>query len=175
LRDTNWKLIAELTGIAAIVASLLVLAMEVRQSRQVGRSDTATNLLQSMQQEKELIAANSDVWIKGCRGDELNDGERALFSQIVRAYIQRMYFVWLASQDSILGLSNNQPALIYAANFHRYPGFAAMALRQFEWLAPAADESNPDIQRFGEEVRSHLELLRESEPNPQFDPALCGL
>ena len=50
-----------------------------------------------------------------------------------------------------------------------------MALRQFEWLNLAEDQDNPDIQRFGEEIRLHLESLRETEPHPEFDPALCGL
>jgi hypothetical protein len=175
MKTTNWKTLAELIGITAIVASLLFLAMEIRQNRQVGRSDTGLTLLQSMHQERELVLANSDVWVRGCRGDELNEVERAQFAHLVRGYGQRIYFIWLTSQDSILGLSNTQPVNVFARNLHRYPGFAAMVRLQYEWFEGVDEDNNPDAQRFEELLSLRLARLRETEPNPEFDPALCGL
>ena len=177
MKTTNWRTVAELTGMAAIVASLIFLAMEVRQNHQVGRTETGLALLQSLQQGHEMVLANTDVWVRGCRGDELNDIDRAQFAMLVRGYVQRIYFVWLTSEDSILDLGSVTPADHFARTFHRYPGFSTMVLLQGEWLGHNDEQDIRPIDelRFRDDVTSRILKLRETEPNPEFDPALCGI
>jgi hypothetical protein len=171
----NLRTSVEALGLIAVVASLLFLAMEIRQSRQIGRSEASFGVVETVQQIRESILANTDVWIRGCRGDDLDDVERAQFAQLFRGYTQRTYFIWLASQDSILGLDGATPANLYAANYHRYPGFAAMAHLQSKWLNDERGQSEGDVQRFSDAVSSRIAALREIEPNPDFDAAFCGL
>lgn len=137
-------------GITAIVASLLLLAMEVRQNRQIGRSEISLALLQSPNQHHELISANADVWFSGCRGDEPNDTERTRFAKLFGSYSQRVYFARLNSQDSILGPRRVTPVDLDARTNHRYPGFAAMIRiqrqRKVQTCRPSTNGTEPRVR-----------------------------
>ncbi len=71
MKTTNWKDIAELIGIGAIVGSLIFVGFQMRQDKLIAeaqiyaeRDDTTVNLAQ-------LIGQNSDVWKKGLDGDDI--------------------------------------------------------------------------------------------------------
>ena len=58
----NWKVTAEFVGILAIVASLMFLALEVRQSRQIGSFEIAASQVEVQNQLRELLLAHAGTW-----------------------------------------------------------------------------------------------------------------
>ena len=64
MKSTNWKHIAELVGIAAIVASLVFVGLQMRQSREIAlsqsyqsRADMSVDMFMSIYGSPELLPA----------------------------------------------------------------------------------------------------------------------
>ena len=171
----DWKTIAESLGILAVVVSLIFLALEVRQNSQIGRAEIANTTIQTYSQIREPLLAQSDVWVRGCMGEELSDAERATFAHIFRVHTLYLYWFWVTSEDSILEFDRTHSVYAYAANYHRFPGFAAMSDSQAEWFKNIDSNSPENVNDFVNAVSERIVFLREIEPNPQFDPAFCAI
>ena len=83
MKNTNWKDIAELIGITAIVASLVFVGLQLKQSQDVVLSelDVAINAL-----DIELTATigdHADIWFRGNAGAELDGSELAYYSRLI--------------------------------------------------------------------------------------------
>ena len=92
-RPTNWKDIAELVGIAAIVASLIAVAVELRQSTQELQFATLDSTVGLYNNWRAKVIENDDVaeiWRKGMAGEELNPNQalrlRLLLSELMYAH-----------------------------------------------------------------------------------------
>ena len=171
----NWKATAEFVGILAIVASLMFLALEVRQSRQIGSFEIAASQVEVQNQLRELLLAHAGTWTRGCAGEELSESERSKYAQIFRGYTVSLYWGWVASKDSIVEIDKKYGVNAYAANYHRYPGFASMSDDQVEWFKNVGVESQESVRQFGEAIGRRIVELREIEPNPDFPLAFCGI
>jgi len=87
----NWRELAELVGILAIVASLVFVGLEMRQSREIaiGEGNLANAALQI--ERNNAIIGNSDVWVRGNTGVHLTEAEIVVFENLVRnAHIQAL-------------------------------------------------------------------------------------
>ncbi|MDX1507704.1 MAG: hypothetical protein R3358_05455 [Woeseiaceae bacterium] len=58
MKNTNWREIVEIVGVVSIVASVLLLAMEVRQANQIAGSELELNLQQGFMQMNHERASN---------------------------------------------------------------------------------------------------------------------
>ena len=171
----NWKVTAEFVGILAIVASLMFLALEVRQSRQIGSSEIAASNVETQNQWREMLLDHAEVWSRGCAGQELSESEKTKYAQLFRGYVVALYWGWVASKDSIVEIDKTYGVNAFAANYHRYPGFASMSNYQVEWFKNVEVESQESVREFGEAIGRRIVEMREIEPNPDFSPAFCGL
>ena len=171
----KWKEAVELIGMLAIVVSLVFLALEVRQSRQVGVSDFAANSIDVNNQIRELLLANTDIWTRGCSGEELSTPERAAYAQMFRAYVLNLYWGWSVGGDTLVEIDKYSSVNKYAANYHRYRGFASMSDDQQDWLKNTRVNTPEHAAEFSKAIGERIMELRSIEPNPDFDPALCGL
>jgi hypothetical protein len=61
LKQKNWRDIAELTGIVAIVASLVFVAIQVRQSNQIGRLEAMQSMASDWATVGLEMAGNGDL------------------------------------------------------------------------------------------------------------------
>ena len=89
----NWKDIAELIGIAAIVVSLIVVALELRQSTQQLQFATLDSTLGFYNDWRAKIIENEEVtelWRAGLAGEELTPNQstrfRMLLSELMYAH-----------------------------------------------------------------------------------------
>ena len=62
MKSNNWKDIAELVGISAIVASLVFVGMQMEQSQQLAFADSALAMSANRIEEGSLQADHIDVW-----------------------------------------------------------------------------------------------------------------
>ena len=85
MRNINWKTIAEFVGIAAIVASLIFVGMQLRQEQAIAIVDTYGSIVESNAAVLSLIADQPEVWEKGLLGEKLSTSDEIVFSGMVRA------------------------------------------------------------------------------------------
>ena len=173
----RWKDYAELIGIASIVASLVFVGIEVRQSSSAGQVDQVIGYGEMMLSVRSLLAEHADVWHKACAGDELTPAESTLAGQLFRAYTE---FMWVQGITSVVGdgdLEIRQSlAGRFAANVNRYPGFAALFRSNGDWgrLGEPGRTNLAAAAEFMDLVMARIAELREIEPSPSYDVTWCG-
>ena len=79
MKTTNWKDIAELIGIAALVASLVFVGLQLQQDREIAIAQLFADYDNTVLEWGGLISDNRDVWRRGLEGKELDSAERAAF------------------------------------------------------------------------------------------------
>jgi len=89
LKSTNWKDIAELIGIAAIVASLIFVGLQMRQEQQIAMSQVWSDRNQLRSELAHLINDNSQIWIDGLNESELSEPELAKFEAMASLYFHK--------------------------------------------------------------------------------------
>jgi len=94
LRLETWKDVAELVGIAALVASIVFLAVQVQQSRTIAIAETNTAGMANWQDRFFAINEHSDIWVRGAAGEDLNTADAAVFNNLVRTYGTGYFMDW---------------------------------------------------------------------------------
>ena len=92
-KQTNWKDIAELIGIAAIVVSLIAVVIELRQSTQELQFATLESTVGIYNNWRNKVIESDDVaeiWRKGTAGESLDPNQalrfRLLLSELMYAH-----------------------------------------------------------------------------------------
>ena len=166
MKPTNWKAAAELIGIAAIVASLIFVGLELRQSQQIafaGRQHEQTEREFAVQ---DLISKNVDLILKMDNSQILDEREEILASQMERA-IRIAYFF---SYTQAIYLSNENvlaPVRAFAVLLHRHPGLEAVWRQQTEtrnvlYGAMADKEFRGPILDFDTHVDEYLRRAKDA-------------
>ena len=167
----------QLVGIATIVASLIFVGLQLRQSEHAAVSDLSQSSVARGIEISTLTAEYSDVWLRACAGEELSPPEQFIANSIYFRYFQDNFNSWVRS--STTGIGFMPPSFFtdaFAANIHRYPGFKQMALSFTDWAergSPSPD--NPIVNGYREEVIRRMAELAKEEPSPNADIAWCGI
>lgn len=123
MKSMNWKTTAEFIGIIAIVVSLVFVGLQLQQDRDLTQVSSFGSMTESANALSELVQNDSEVWVKGLKGEELTDAETAIFMSLVRA-VEARYMNWIVRWQST-GEESFNPA-IHARNFafyvYIYPG-----------------------------------------------------
>ena len=91
--------IAELVGILAIVASLIFVGLELRQSDKIAKAEVLADYIAMSTEKNAAIIAEPDIWLRGNAGEELTDAEQVVFEHQVRNETDR---AWFAVEQYIL-------------------------------------------------------------------------
>ena len=94
MKKANWKDITELVGLVAIIASLIFLAFEIRQAKNVAISAADMAHSQVVIAMRSLINEHPDVWVKGNSGSELNESETVIFENMVKSWMTQAFNDW---------------------------------------------------------------------------------
>jgi len=158
----SWKTIAELIGIAAIVASLIFVGLELRQAQKIARINAANIRAGWVFENRTEVNVHAEIWAKGNAGADLTDVESVIYSNLIRNMHTNSRFTWAREQG--LGITGAEYAAHELAWFlYKYPA----ALR--EWNAQVSDRIEmtkalmPDvfIRSFSDVVRADLEKLKQ--------------
>ena len=122
MKSNNWKGFAELIGIAAIVASLIFLGLQMRQAEVIARSEMNASILANRIEMHAAIIEHPDIWERGNKGEELEEDESAIFSRLVFIVNDEAYYA--VQQTIVWGESEfaDLDAAIFAAYLHENPG-----------------------------------------------------
>jgi len=114
--------IAELVGIVAIVASLIFVGLEMRQSQKIALAEIEASYASASVEIASLISDNSEVWSRGIADEELGDSDAAIFESILVALSDRNWS--LQYQMRLLDRHDYADAVVhqFAAYIHKRPG-----------------------------------------------------
>ena len=129
MRAIRLKDLVETVGIISIVASLIFLAIQVRQAQEVAVSETDAAMLESGLQLKSLVVEHADVWRRGSAGELLPEPEATVFRNLVEAHGDVAFMNY--QQARRLGESDIAAVVLhdFSAFLHMNPG------ARREWLA----------------------------------------
>ena len=174
MKGTDWKGIAELIGIAAIVASLVFVGQEIQQSREIARLEWTGVLTAEQIALDSLLGSEAEIWRKGCAGSELSPSEQTVFIRQFSSFHHFAFARWVRANVGVTGANPRFVSKEYAKNIHRFPGF-----RQTWdlWKSSRVEADAPmegGILGFPEQVDSWIPVLEGEEPTPSIDISFCG-
>jgi hypothetical protein len=89
MQTTKWKDLAELVGFAAIVASLLFVAAQMRQDRIIAVAELNMAWTETQVSWANLVSLNHDLWVRGLDGEALQSSEQARFDAMANTYYSK--------------------------------------------------------------------------------------
>ncbi len=98
MKLSGWKNTLERIGIAAIVASLVFVGLQMRQEQEIAIVDTYGELSQSCVELTFKIGEQLEIWKKGLDGEQLTDEELGVFAvqaAAVGEFSQRVFIRWM--------------------------------------------------------------------------------
>jgi hypothetical protein len=122
MRSSNWKDIAELVGISAIVASLVFVGMQLEQSQRLAWADSVLAMGANGIEERSLQAEHIDIWLKGNAGEELNANDSEIYKILFTNRQSGEFYIWIALER--IGT--------------QYEGVASQVLARFLYRNPGA-------------------------------------
>ena len=162
VKPADWKDIAELIGIAAIVSSLIFVGLQMRQAQDIAISDGNLANAANRIERNIFIGENSDIWLRGNAGELLDEKEKVVFWTL----LQNMYDVAFFEYVRTRRLGSNEIAANVAADYSAFL-FTNPGARK-TWIENEEDESKYRILLVSEKnafsdfailVRSNLATL----------------
>jgi hypothetical protein len=166
MKHTNWREIVEIIGILSIVASLLLLATELRQSNRIALADVRLEIIENYNQLHFERASNPEFAKLYAKLEDpgahlITATERQQIKGLVRQYMNNAIYVHVAHEQGFLtdveiaghatrfrqvleGLPGIMPAAVAhfqsAPGVQHYPIFAV--LKDAASAAPVEDSTN---------------------------------
>ena len=161
MSSANWKDAAELAGMSAIVASLVFVGLQMRQTRDIALTENGWSVMMGAIESRRPIYEFPDIWTKGNAGDELNSSEEVIYTTLIRDFNERQFWGF----NNATTLDNDYAASIASMDtagfLYENPG----ARREWESLRDEFRRyRQPHISGqyrniFEESVRAHLDVL----------------
>ena len=175
MKSTNWKDVAELIGITAIVLSLLFVGLQLRQSQQLAVEELVSYSNERQNAIRELIVANAEIWHKACAGEPLDPGSRIIAAKIYDAWTDHIIAEIILRRDGVnrSDVSQQRSIEVLAVQHWIYPGLWELSKSRSEWHGGAVETSSND----GEIVTrlfAWREKLQSNSVKQVGDPAWCG-
>lgn len=83
MKSMNRKDIAEIIGLVAIVASLVFVGIQLRQTQNIAMAEGYSNLFSTRIEVANSVKEDVDIWRKGAAGEELDETESPIFAILV--------------------------------------------------------------------------------------------
>ena len=86
MKNADWKDTAELIGIAAIVASLIFVGLQMKQSHDIAMAEYGQNQYANYNELDFAIANHADILVKSNSGAGISETERAILAALVTSF-----------------------------------------------------------------------------------------
>ena len=155
--------VAELFGIAAVVASLIFVGLQMKQASDIAQNEVSLGIYATSVAINNEMSERADIWIRGSRGDDLDETEAFIFSNLMQNLNNDAFFA--RSMRARLGEDERLSTEVH--NFARILNENPGARRAWmEWqsayqpyralkLVPLESES------FSDQVREALKAMEE--------------
>jgi len=165
----------QILGMLGIIASLVFVGMQLKQTDEIASIEEQEYAVQRHYDMLSLMVENADVWQRGCIGEELSTAERVLFAKIFTVYANNNFAGWRRIElTDHRNLGSETSINAFAANIHRYPGFAAANSSQLAWEILGTGDLGDTFKKYRQLVSARVEELARIEPDPHYDGEWCG-
>lgn len=165
MKALDWKNIAELIGIAVLVASLLFVGLQLQQDREIATAQLFADYDNTLLEWGGLISDNRDVWVRGLKGKELDEAERAAFFTLGGTF----FFKEGGRFARARAMSSYSPSLVVnyvAQTMFNYPALETVWRQQPFVLQQKAEGHIGPLVDFVNGVEHVLESLKSGETTP---------
>jgi hypothetical protein len=169
----RWKFAAEMVAIAAIVASLLFVGLQMKQAENIARyeffsgADVPADFVEALRGQEE-------IWLKGCADEEMTDAEMLIFLRLASMHILARNAQTNRVRLLNLSISPEYPAYRMALDLHSNPG-----LKKTWHLQAEIDRQNPTLtpglSSWTTAVERHLDDIERNPPALLTSGVLCGV
>ena len=97
----QWAYIGEIIAAVAVIASLVYLSTQVRQSNVLARAQTSQSMIQMARQEILLVGEPPEIYTAFTK-DEISVQEKIKLNQWLIAAIRQREYEWLASKEGVI-------------------------------------------------------------------------
>jgi hypothetical protein len=146
----NWDAvgaISEIVGVVAIIASLIYVAVQIRQNTDIARATIVHETSVSFSRFHELLAADAelaDIYIRGVRGEDLTEIETRRFISLIEitmAYLEDVDHQY--KSDLYFDEEDDIDLILYVAPTYR-EFFCSPLFRKW-WKDVAPDSITPSM------------------------------
>jgi hypothetical protein len=123
LNKSDWKTTAELIGIAAIVASLLFVGMQLRQEQLIAQADGLGEQMATRVDARLGLNEYAEIIIKGNNGEDLSEAEEFVLRNLVEMEEERVLLAMLSSNT--VGRNVRTTELRFAVFLYQNPALRA--------------------------------------------------
>jgi len=109
----NWKSIAELLGITAVVASLVFVGLQLQQAQDIAIAEMNASGVANVVEENNAVMENVDVWMRGNADENLASAEEEIYLRMLTNMNNRFFFI--VQQQERLGVGDK--AVLDVAEF----------------------------------------------------------
>mgnify|MGYP001550411962 CR=1 FL=1 len=163
----------EIVGIAAVVATLVFVGYEIRQSGREALSADITGDFDTWVNRESIIVENADVWLRGCQAEELSPVEQMQFTRMYHLSVFSYFMRWLRSTRGIAEAGEALSIDNMAWNLYRITGLRREWDLHGDWRPHVSDQA--PFQRWRALVEARVAEYPAFEPEPIRNDFRCGL
>ena len=166
MKSRDWKDIAELIGITAIVASLIFVGLQMKQAQEIGNAERRMMRVANEIEVQNAINEHVDIWVTGLSGQELSETETVIFVNLVLT--KSSYHQHLSRAAQNLGADYGEQAQVREMALFLYANSAARAVwvskqEQTRKANPLMVTARRPSLHFADQVQSALTTLDEAQ------------
>ena len=167
MKNSSWKDYAEIIGIAAIVASLIFVGLQMRQDREIAVANVQATFLELFVEIRSDINQNAEIWYSGLAGDQLSGADAIIFSNLA-ANLRRQTIIQSAQLRSLRGLGQRDDFSIiqFADLIRRNPGLAEEMAKEDARVRTAIAAGSTDLRPgpYRVQIQEAIERLNQLDP-----------
>jgi hypothetical protein len=129
MKFEQWNEIAELVGTLAVVASLVFVGLQLKQTQRqleqeekVATTEMNSSYVANLIESNDAIIQNMDIWLRGNAGEELGPEEQKIHALLVHMENEMAYFAAAALRRLEDDKAADLDAAIFAGFLHENPG-----------------------------------------------------
>jgi hypothetical protein len=162
---SKWKDGAEFIGVAAIVASLIFVGLQMRQAQDLAHMELNAALVPTVVQLNSESNVHAGIWVRGSTGETLDPDEEFIFRNLVVNEAVRAIFEYRQRRSLGQDREAESPLKYFAILLHDNPGarhvwvqYVAHSRQQFDRMSDEV-EGNSFVPH--DKITAYLETLDE--------------
>ena len=122
MKSRDWKDGAELIGIAAIVASLIFVGLQMKQAQEIANAERRMMRNANQIEVNNAISEHAEIWVRGLSDQELNETEAVIFKNLLSNRDAFVFANWRAAQGLGSGVGATSRVANYSVFLYENPG-----------------------------------------------------
>ncbi len=145
MKFTKWREFAELVGMAAIVASLIFVGLELRQSHVIATNEIRLATASANFEARNAVNEHAEIWDRGVAGESLEKPDQRVFNNLVDNYYRTAFWNWYTRNE--IGVPANRAVRTFALFLHRRPGAMRAWKAEIEERRKYDHQVDTDVRR----------------------------